>query len=83
MMPFPFAYWRTVSWLSPSYAPELDPDEYVNNDRKGQVNARGLPHDKEEVRSHLQAFMRRLLHLPERVINYFQHPSVQYAAAMN
>jgi hypothetical protein len=47
------------------------------------LNARGLPHNKAEVRSHLQSFMRRLLHLPERVINYFQHPSVQYAAAMN
>jgi hypothetical protein len=61
----------------------LNPDEYLNNDLKGQVNAGGLPHDKAEVRSHLQIFMRRLLHLPERVINYFQHPSVQYAAAMN
>jgi len=24
-----------------------------------------------------------LLHLPEHVMNYFQHPSVQYAAAIN
>src|SRR6185437_2074153 len=74
---------RLEVFYLPRYAPELNPDEYLNNDLKGQVNARGLPHDKAEVRSHLQAFMRRLLHLPERVINYFQHPSVQYAAAMN
>jgi transposase len=74
---------RLEVFYLPRYAPELNPDEYLNNDLKGQVNASGLPHDKAEVRSHLQAFMRRLLHLPERVINYFQHPSVQYAAAMN
>ena len=67
----------------PRYAPELNPDEYLNNDLKGQVHASGLPHNKGEVRSHIQGFMRRLLHLPERVISYFQHPSAQYAAAIN
>ena len=44
------------------------------------VNGAGLPHDKEEVRSRIQAFMRRLLHLPNHVPTYFQHPLVQYAA---
>ena len=67
----------------PRYAPELNPDEYLNNDLKGQVNEAGLPHNKHEVRSRIQAFMRRLLHLPEHVMSYFQHPSVQYAAALD
>jgi transposase len=67
----------------PRYAPELNPDEYLNNDLKGRVHAAGLPHDKGEVRSHIQAFMRRLLHLPEHVMSYFCHPSAHYAAAMN
>jgi transposase len=65
----------------PRYAPELNADEYLNNDLKGSVNAAGLPHDKPELRSRIQAFMRKLLHLPEHVMNYFQHPCVQYAAA--
>jgi hypothetical protein len=47
------------------------------------VNEAGLPHDKGEVRSRMQGFMRRLLHFPEHVMNYFCHPSVQYAAAIN
>ena len=34
-----------------------------------------------DLRSRIQRFMRRLLHLPEHVRNYFQHPCVQYAAA--
>lgn len=67
----------------PRYAPELNPDEYLNNDLKGQVNEAGLPHNKHEVRSRIQAFMRHLLHFPERVMSYFQHPSVQYAAALD
>jgi transposase len=74
---------RLEVFYLPRYAPELNPDEYLNNDLKGQVHATGLPHDKGEVRSHIQEFMRRLLHLPERVMSYFQHPSVQYAAAIN
>jgi transposase len=64
----------------PRHAPELNPDEYLNNDLKGQVNEAGLPHDKDEVRSRIQAFMRKLLHLPDHVLSYFQHPRVQYAA---
>lgn len=74
---------RLEVFYLPRYAPELNPDEYLNNDVKAQVNEAGLPHDKGEVRSRLQGFMRRLLHLPEHVMNYFCHPSVQYAAAMN
>jgi transposase len=74
---------RLEVFYLPRYAPELNPDEYLNNDLKGQVNATGLPSAKGEVRSHIQGFMRQLLHLPEHVMNYFQHPSVQYAAALN
>jgi transposase len=74
---------RIEVFYLPRYAPELNPDEYLNNDLKGQVNEAGLPHDKGEVRSRIQGFMRRLLHLPEHVMSYFRHPSVQYAAAIN
>jgi transposase len=74
---------RIEVFYLPRYAPERNPDEYLNNDLKGEVNAAGLPHDKGEVRSRIQEFMRRLLHLPEHVMSYFRHPFVQYAAAMN
>ena len=74
---------RIEVFYLPRYAPEVNPDEYLNNDLKGQVHKSGLPHNQAEVRSHIQEFMRRLLHLPEHVMNYFQHPSVQYAAAIN
>jgi transposase len=72
---------RIEVFYLPRAAPELNADEYLNNDLKGQVNEAGLPHNKHEVRSRIQGFMRRLLHLPEHVMSYFQHPSVQYAAA--
>jgi transposase len=64
----------------PRYSPELNPDEYLNNDLKGGVNAAGLPENKAGLRSRIQAFMHRLVQLPEHVRSYFQHPCVQYAA---
>ena len=66
-------------WL-PSRSPELNADEYLNQDLKENVNAEGLPENKGEVRSRIQRFMHRLLHLPEHVRNYLRHPCVQYAA---
>ncbi len=63
----------------PTYAPELNVDAYLNNDMKGTVKAFGLPHNKEELRSQIQSFMHKLLHLPEHVMSYFLHPCVAYA----
>lgn len=74
---------RLELFYLPRYAPELNADEYLNHDLKGTVNAAGLPDNKVEVRSRIQEFMRKLLHLPQRVMSYFQHPSVQYAANLN
>jgi transposase len=73
---------RLEVFYLPRYAPELNPDEYLNNDLKENVNATGLPNNKQEERSRIQGFMRQLLHLSEHVMSYFQHPSVQYAAAL-
>jgi transposase len=67
----------------PRRAPELNPDEYLNNDVKGSVNAAGLPHSKGELQARLEALLHKLAQLPDRVKNYFQHPCTQYAAAMD
>jgi transposase len=66
-------------WL-PKYAPELNADEYLNNDLKGAISAEGLPGSREELRSRIVRFMSKLLHLPGHVRNYFLNPYVQYAA---
>jgi transposase len=65
----------------PRRAGELNPDEYLNNDLKGQVNARRLPDTSKELESNMQSFMTKLKGLPAHVMSYFQHPQVQYAAA--
>jgi transposase len=67
----------------PAHSPELNADEYLNNDMKGNVKAEGLPRDKEELRSLIQSFMRKLLRWPEHVMSYFHNPWVQYILDSN
>lgn len=64
----------------PTYAPERNPVEYLNDDLKGAVNEAGLPENRGALYSHLMTFMDRLLQVPKHVISYFLNPWVQYAA---
>ena len=64
----------------PARTPELNPDEYLNNDLKGNVKEAGLPANKEDLRSRMQRCMRRLFSAPQHVMNYFLHPCVPYAS---
>ena len=67
----------------PSYSPELNPDEYLNNDLKTALNrgapARGSSKLKEQVVAH----MKKRSQDPTTVAKLFQHPKVAYAADDN
>jgi transposase len=65
--------------LLPGYAPERNPDEYLNNELKGGVNAEGPPQDPKELEGKMRRFMQRLGKLPEHIRALFQHPKVAYA----
>jgi transposase len=65
----------------PRYAPERNPDEYLNNDVKGNLNKDGPAATKGELKGKLHRFMQRLGKLPEHIEAYFEHPKVAYAAA--
>lgn len=71
---------RIAVFYLPRRAPELNPDEYLNNDLKGSVNEEGLPNSKAQLQSRIQRWMRIVFHWPARVANYFKHPDVQYAS---
>jgi hypothetical protein len=60
---------------------ERNPNEYLNDELKGQVNAEHLPETKAELESNFQRFKNKLKELPGHVKRYFQLPEVQYAAA--
>lgn len=72
---------RIEVFYLPKYAPERNPDEYLNCDVKGNINADGLPKDREELEGKLHRFMRKLANLPGRIVSYFKHKFIQYAAA--
>jgi transposase len=64
----------------PKYAPERNPEEYLNCDIKANINTDGLPKDREELQGKLQRFMRKLANLPARIASYFEHKYIAYAA---
>ena len=64
----------------PAYAPELNPDEYLNCDLKHQVRT-GLPaRNQDELERRVRSVMRRLQLRPQRIRSYFRHPRIAYAA---
>lgn len=65
----------------PPYAPDLNPDEYLNNDLKQNVHRRsGLPRSKKELKSSVIAYMRHIQKSPAKVQSYFQTAETKYAA---
>lgn len=64
----------------PAYSPDLNPDEYLNNDFKRNVNAKHIPINKKELAKNTEDFMNELSNNPTRVVNYFKHEKIAYAA---
>ncbi len=71
---------RIEVFYLPKYAPERNPDEYLNCDVKANINTDGLPKDREELSGKLRRFMQKLAKLPARVASYFEHKCIAYAA---
>ena len=67
----------------PPYAPESNPDEYLNSDFKTHLRLGPVSENREQLLEKANVFMTRLLTWPERVMAYFQHPSARYAAQYN
>ncbi len=64
----------------PTYSPELNPDEYLNNDMKRQVHAGQINKNRTELGSRVRSVMRHFQSQPERIQSYFKHPKTMYAA---
>lgn len=64
----------------PSYSPDLNPDEYLNNDLKNGIRSSSPSRNSKDLKCKVQSHMRMLQQCPLRVANYFRHPSIRYAA---
>jgi len=64
----------------PSYSPELNPDEYLNCDLKAGVHSGAPARSKSDLKSKALSHLRMLQKKPGRVVKYFKHPKIVYAA---
>jgi transposase len=63
----------------PTYSPELNPGEYLNQDVKSNAVRRRRPHNKPEMMLDLRSYLRSTQGHPEIVRSYFRHRSTNYA----
>jgi len=64
----------------PSYSPELNPDELLNQDVKSNALGRRRPSDQDEMVADVRSYLRSTQRRPDIVRNYFHERHVQYAA---
>jgi transposase len=64
----------------PSYSPEINPDELLNQDVKSNALGRQRPGDQPELMGKVRSYLRSRQCKPDIVAKYFQGKHVQYAA---
>jgi hypothetical protein len=64
----------------PPYSPEINPDEYLHRGFKTGLRFSDRADSKKGLLHKARAFMEQLAKTPERVMSYFSHSAVQYAA---
>ena len=71
---------RIELFFLPPYSPELNPDERLNSDLKGQMRSGLVPITQSEVKRKIISSMKIIQKRPERVKKYFQDKRIAYAA---
>ena len=64
----------------PAYAPDHNPDEYLNNGLKQKLRQQPQPGSKDELLKSTRAVLRAIQRSPRRIQAYFTPPAVRYAA---
>jgi transposase len=64
----------------PAYAPDHNPDEYLNNDLKQKLRQQPQPASQDELIKNTRAVLRAIQRSPCRIQAYFKPPAVRYAA---
>lgn len=63
----------------PPYAPEYNPDEYLNGGLKKHIRS-GIPaRSQNDITKKTRSFMKTLQNRPHHVKKYFKHPKIAYA----
>jgi len=67
-------------YFLPGYSPELNPDEYLNQDVKTNAVGRTRPLDRKELMGNIRAYLRSTQAHRSCVKRYFQETHVRYAS---
>lgn len=71
---------RIQLFYLPAYSPELNPDEYLNQDLKVNITGKVSMKNVDDLKKGVVRFMRKRKRSPKQVKKYFHHHKVQYAA---
>ena len=71
---------RIEIFFLPPYSPELNPQEYVNQDVKTNIVGKRRPINKAQMRTNVEDFMHRRKNDRKQVQKYFHVSHVRYAA---
>lgn len=64
----------------PSYSPEKNPDEYLNCDLKYGMSEKPAPKNQAQLKTNIENHMNMLAQNKDRVVKYFNHEHIKYAA---
>ena len=62
----------------PSYAPEYNPDEYLNGNLKRDIASKEHAHTIDKMESNARSFMERMESDSEHVKSFFRHKKLNY-----
>jgi transposase len=71
---------RLELFFLPGYSPDLNPDEFLNQDVKSNALGRQRPQTRAELIGGVRSYLRSTQRQPQIVKSYFQAESVRYAA---
>ena len=72
---------RLEVFLLPGYSPDLNPDEFLNQDVKSNAVGRRRARNRDDLIANVRGYLRSTQRQPQIVRNYFQKPEVLYAAS--
>lgn len=72
---------RIRMFFLPAYSPQLNPDEFLNNDVKSNALGRRRPSNRQEMAKDVHGYLRSTQRQPAVVCSFFHAKSVCYAAA--
>lgn len=64
----------------PAYAPDLNPDEYLNGDIKRELSKRPAPKTRDTLKRNVISVLHKIQKSQARVKAYFKHRCIAYAA---